>query len=81
MNVEKVVYAPTNPTPIARRSVSEIPMRFPANVTNQPRNKLPLMLMTNVPTGKLVPKIAPQAEPTKNRRTAPTAPAPATERY
>ncbi len=42
--------------------------------------KLPLILMIEVPTGKLW-KNDPQIDPMNNRATAPNAPAPATERH
>ena len=51
MNVEKVVYAPTNPTAIARRVVSET-LCLTTKLKNQPKKKLPEILMTNVASGR-----------------------------
>src|SRR5438270_11484874 len=86
MNVENVVYAPTNPTATVNRSVavlmrSEIVQPGATAVRNQPRMKLPVTLMTSVPTGNDVSNNLPQTRLTKSRLVAPRNPAAPTARY
>ena len=81
MNVENVVYPPTNPTGDrqAKRVGDDHALRD--HRQSQPRNRLPVTLIKNVPTGKLVPNTRPQTVDTINRSTEPAPPATPTARY
>lgn len=78
IQVENVVYAPMNPTATASRAVSDTTARVPAIARNQPRTKLPVRLMTIVPTGNRGPKSCPHPTAMSQRSSAPRAPPTAT---
>lgn len=81
IQVEKVVYAPTNPTATASRVVSEMFPFEPAWARNQPRIKLPVILMKSVPTGNVVGRVLSQNLPITSLAKAPKKPATPTARH
>src|SRR5438445_10421820 len=79
-NVEKVVYAPVKPTATMRRKSSgrnqepgPASQRSERTVENQPRNKLPEMLIRNVPHGNAEPSSRAAPAPTPHRASPPSA--------
>ena len=74
-NVLNVVYAPINPMVINGRQLGCCRTRSARSVAMNPRSRLPVALITNVPHGKFeLPNRSVTHVPTPNRATAPSAP-------
>lgn len=80
-NVEKVLYAPTNPIGIRNLHAGFIPVRLLKNSRKNPMIKHAVILMTNVPYGNLVPRRLERVEPTQYLIKEPSAPPSAMRKY